>query len=145
MEEKAERAMLTGASAAKRLADACEPPAEGAPSLRLDTVRGLALDLGRHLAGLAAEDPNPSLLAEAAQKCADLATLAACNADEIDYSDAAEAIRLAAEATESLRRAVETRVPSDEEAKDGRSDLVRRDARSASWKASLAARQMGVS
>lgn len=124
--------MLAGAEAAKRLAEACGRPAKGGTSLRRDAVRDLAKDLESHLAGLASMDAHPSLLAEAAQRCSDLATLAACNADGLDDpSAAAEAVRLASEAAKSLSLAVEESSPED---------LARRDARSASWKASLAAR-----
>ncbi|MDQ3508416.1 MAG: hypothetical protein M3494_10430 [Actinomycetota bacterium] len=124
-----------GANAAKTLAEACE----SSPSVRLEVVRGLARDIERHLAELADETPTPGILAEAAQKCSDLATLAACNAGELDdHRAAAETIRLAAEATHSLSHSAEEDIAPD----GGESDeLVRRDARSASWKASLAARQ----
>lgn len=129
-----------GAYGARLLAEACE----ASPSVRLEVVRGLALDLEGHLAGLAelagSEAPTPGVLAEAAQKCSDLATLAACNAEALQSPHiAAETARLAAEATESLSHAVNANVPSDGVGE--RDDLVRRDARSASWKASLAARQ----
>ena len=52
-----------GALAAKLLADACRPHTEG--SLRLDVVRGLALDLGRRLEALDAEDGAADSLVEA--------------------------------------------------------------------------------
>lgn len=127
----------TGASAAKVLAGACNLGLEKTSSLQLEVVRDLARDLERQLDGLALaaeKSETPNLLAEAAQKCADLATLAACNAGELDSPrGAAEAVRLCSEATESLSRSL-----ADSE----QPDLVQRDARSASWKASLAARQM---
>ncbi len=124
-----------GAYGARLLIEACE----SSPSVRLEVVRGLAWDIERHLAGLADEIPTPGLFAEAAQKCSDLATLASCNAGELeDPRAAAETIRLAAEATGSLALTVEESVAPDGSESD---ELVRRDARSASWKASLAARQ----
>lgn len=145
MEEPSQNAMLDGASAAKMLADACADACQSssreASSLKMSAVRDLALDLERHLAGLADEEPTPGVIAEAAQKCADLATLAACNAGDLRSPPiAAEAVRLSAEATDSLSHSIEENSPPDEN-----HDLFRRDARSASWKASLAARQMGMS
>ncbi|MGH3090314.1 MAG: hypothetical protein ACRDSJ_23770 [Rubrobacteraceae bacterium] len=128
-----------GASAAKDFAEACERACESSSSLRLEVVRDLARDLERELEGLsrAAENDSPEVLAEAAQRCADLATLAACNAEGLEPPEAAsEAVRLAAEAARSLGMLA----PDEPESK--RLDLVGRDVRSASWKASLAARQM---
>ncbi len=142
MNEEIEASILAGASGARLLAEACEASLESKPSLRLEVVRDLAWDLERHLAGLAGYGATPDpLAAEAAQKCADLATLAACNASELGSPQgAAEPIRLAAEAADALSRSVEeNNLPDGGES--GRRDLVRRDARSASWKASLAVRQ----
>lgn len=124
------------------LAEACEASLKREPSLKLEVVRSLARDISSHLNGLADEDIPPGLLAEAAQRCADLATLAACNAGELDHPHkAAETVRLAAEATETLSRIVEANASPDGEGSGGENDLVRRDGRSASWKASLAVRQ----
>jgi hypothetical protein len=131
--------VLSGASAARLLTKACEASLGGNDSFKLEVVRDLALDLERHLEGLASEDAPPDLLAEAAQKCADLATLAVCNAAELDEPRGAhEAVRLAADAAGSLSRTVEGAVPDEGERNDG----VRRDVRSAAWKSSLALRQM---
>lgn len=137
--EEIEASILAGASAARLLAEACESSLGNRPSLRLEVVRDLAWDLARHLAGLAGNEAPPDLAAEAAQKCADLATLAACNAEELDPPQGdAEPIHLAAEAADALSSSVEESIPPDG---GERYDLIRRDARSASWKASLAARQ----
>lgn len=135
--------IAAGASAARLLSEACESSPRDGPSLQLEVVRDLARDLERQLAGLAdsKEDIPPDLAADAAQRCADLATLAACNATGLESPrQAGEAVRLAAEATNSLASSLEHApgIPNDGE----RWELIGRDLRSASWKASLAARQM---
>jgi hypothetical protein len=92
-----------GVLAAGLLADACRPHTEG--SLHLEVVRGLALDLGRRLEALAAENGAADSLVEAALACADLATLAACNLPAIpddERSIVTAAVHLAAGATRAL-------------------------------------------
>ena len=129
-----------GALAAKLLADACRPHTEG--SLRLDVVRGLALDLGRRLEALAAEDGAADSLVEATLACADLATLAACNLPALPDGDrplATAAAHLAAGTTLALIPLVEAEAVTLEEP---RSENMLRDARSARWRADLARNQI---
>lgn len=129
-----------GALAAGLLADACRPHAEG--SLRLEVVRDLALDLGRRLEGLAAEDGAADSLVEAALACADLATLAACNLTALPDGDrpiATAAVHLAAGTTLALIPLVEAEAVTLEEP---RAENTLRDARSARWRADLAVEQL---
>jgi hypothetical protein len=134
------QAILDGVFAARMLAAACETPSR--TSLKAEVVRDLARETERDLeaaeeaAGKCADlgGAQLPLLAEAAGRCADLATLAACNAGEVgDPGNAAETVRLAAGAALSLSRAVERGAPDE---------YARRNARSASWKSSLAIRQV---
>lgn len=129
-----------GVLAAGLLADACRPHAEG--SLRLEVVRGLALDLGRRLEDLAAENGAVDSLVEAALVCADLATLAACNRSAISdgyKALATAALHLATGTTLALIPLVEAEAAALEEplAKN-----MLRDARSARWRADLARNQI---
>jgi hypothetical protein len=128
-----------GALAAGLLVDACRPHSED--SLRLEVVRDLALDLGHRLETLAGEDFADSLI-EAALACADLATLAACNLPALPDGEkplAAAAVHLAAGATRALISLVESETgPLDE----AHTENTLRDARSASWRADLAVRQL---
>jgi hypothetical protein len=128
-----------GALAAGLLADACRPQTEG--SLRLEVVRDLALDLGRRLEDLAAQDGAADSLVEAALACADLATLAACNLPALPDGDrplATAAVHLAAGTTLALIPLVEAEAAALEES---RAENMLRDARSARWRADLARKQ----
>jgi ABC-type hemin transport system ATPase subunit len=128
-----------GALAAGLLVDACRPHSED--SLRLEVVRDLALDLGHRLETLAGEDFADSLI-EAALACADLATLAACNLPALPDGEkplAAAAVHLAAGATRALISLVESETGTLDEA---HAENTLRDARSASWRADLAVRQL---
>jgi hypothetical protein len=130
-----------GALAAGLLVDACRPPSED--SLRLEVVRGLALDLGRRLEVLAGEDPAADSLIEAALACADLATLAACNLPALPEGDrplATAAVHLATGITRALISLVEAQAGTLDEP---HADNMLRDARSARWRADLAVRQLG--
>jgi hypothetical protein len=128
-----------GALAAGLLVDACGPHAEN--SLRLEVVKGLALDLGRRLEVLAGEDFAADSLVEAALACADLAILAACNLPALPDDDrplAAAAVHLAAGATRALIPLVESKAGT----LDGPyAENSLRDMRSAGWRADLAVRQ----
>jgi hypothetical protein len=129
-----------GALAAGLLADACRPHAEGSP--RLEVVRGLALDLGRRLEALAAEDGAADSLVEATLACADLATLAACNLPALPDGDrplATAAAHLAAGTTLALIPLFEAEAVALEEP---RAENTLRDARSARWRADLARNQI---
>jgi hypothetical protein len=128
-----------GARAANLLEEACR--STDAP--RFEVVRELALDIRRQLdalAGLAGEEVTPDVLVEAALCCADLANLAACNAPDLP-PDAApravEATRLAAVVVEALVPMVEAGSGDPGTAHAGN---LRRDARSAAWRAGFAAR-----
>jgi hypothetical protein len=129
-----------GVLAAGLLADACRPHTEG--SLRLEVVRGLALDLGRRLEDLAAENGAADSLVEAALVCADLATLAACNRSAISdgyKALATAALHLATGTTLALIPLVEAEAAALEEP---RAKNMLRDARSARWRADLARNQI---
>ena len=129
-----------GVVAADLLVEACRPGPED--DLRLETVRGLATDLGRRLASLAETvDGTSDATIEAALACADLATLAVCNVPglpEKGRARGAAATHLAAGATHALLALVAVGNPGDVHAEN-----VSRDARSAGWKADLAVRQLG--
>jgi hypothetical protein len=129
-----------GALAAGLLVDACRPHSES--SLRLEVVRDLALDLGRRLEALAGEDFAADSLVESALACADLATLASCNLTAVPDGErplAAAAVHLAAGAARALIPLVESEAGTLEEAY---AENTLRDARSAGWRADLAARQL---
>ena len=126
-----------GVLAAELLAEACET--EG--GLRLETVRGLAEDLGRGLRRPAGGGGTDSLV-EAALACADLATLAACNVAALPdraRPPAAAATHLAAGAARALAALGEAEIADREDAYAGN---ALRDLRSAGWKADLAVRQL---
>ena len=132
-----------GALAAGLLVDACRPHSED--SLRLEVVSDLTLDLGRRLEVLAEEDLAADSLIEAALACADLATLAACNLPALPDGEkllAAAAMHLAAGATRALISLVESETENLDEV---HAENTLRDARSAGWRADLAARQIEVS
>jgi len=109
----------------------------------LETVRGLAADLGRRLASLAetADDGTSDSMVEAALACADLATLAVCNVPGLPEGGrglGAAATHLAAGTTHALLALISTH-----KADDAHAENILRDARSAGWKADLALRQLG--
>ncbi|QIN81644.1 hypothetical protein GBA63_02620 [Rubrobacter tropicus] len=129
-----------GVVAADLLVEACRSGPED--DLRLETVRGLATDLGRRLASLAeTADGTSDSTIEAALACADLATLAVCNVPGLPKGGralGAAATHLAAGVTHALLELVENAGAVDPHAEN-----VSRDARSAGWKADLAVRQLG--
>jgi hypothetical protein len=133
-------AAATGARSAGLLREACRRAlASGGPLLRLEAVRDLAADLERELDALArSEEPTPDLLAEAALRCSDLATLAACNADA-GLPEAGAVVHLAAGAARALRLLVEAESDSlgSEHAEN-----VLRDVRGVGWRVDLAVRQI---
>lgn len=125
-----------GVAAADLLVEACRSDQD---DLRLETVKGLAVDLGRRLAS-PVEDGTPDQIIDSALACADLATLAVCNVPGLPEKGkplGAAATRLAAGATHALLALVESGEPNGPHAKN-----VSRDARSAGWKADLAVRQL---
>lgn len=101
----------------------------------------MAEDLGRVLASLSASE-TPDAPVEAAQACADLATLAACNLAAL-----AEGSRPAAVAATHLAAGTTRALVALAEAGTGQADgahaaSASRDVRSAGWKADLAVRQL---
>src|SRR5215213_6403894 len=131
-----------GALAAGLLVDACGP--HTANSLRLEVVKDLALDLGRRLEVLARKDFTADSLVESALACADLANLAACNLPALPNGGrplAAASAHLAAGATRALISLVESQAGTLDEAY---AENTLRDARSATWRAVLAVRQIEV-
>ena len=132
-----------GARAAELLEEACRSALGPANSLQLEVLRDLAVDIGRQLdalAGLAREDTAPEILTEAALRCADLANLAACNASKLPPESALRALaaaRLAAGAVRDLRSLVEA---SSGDPDGEYMENVRRDVRSAAWRAEFAGR-----
>ena len=139
---------VNGASAGVRAADlfveACR--SGSGEDLRLETVRGLASDLGRRLASLAetGDDGTFGRTVEAALVCADLATLAVCNVPglpEDRRSLGAASTHLAAGATQALVALAEAETEGP--AEGSRAENASRDTRSAGWKADLAVRQLG--
>lgn len=128
-----------GAMAAGLLVDACGPSPNN--TLRMEVVRELALDLGRRLEALSGSESTDALI-EAAQACSDLATLAACNIQDLTEEGtplATAAVHLAAGATRALISLSESKTGSRDEAN---AENTRRDARSAGWRADLAVRQI---
>ncbi|QYJ15803.1 hypothetical protein Rxycam_01631 [Rubrobacter xylanophilus DSM 9941] len=123
--------------AAEKLLCACR---HGDDSQRLEMVRELARDLRcqlETLSVLARSEASPDVLVEAALRCGDLATLAACNAASLSPCGrrlALEAARDAREVTAGVLDALGEKPPEN----------ALRDARSADWRASLALRQLGV-
>ena len=135
-------AIASGARAAGFLGDACRS-APDRSSLRREVVRDLTLDIQRHLdalTGSIAEDACAvDLLVEAALLCADLATLAACNARELRPGAGTTVVHLASGAARALRLLVEAgcRNLGEEHAENSL-----RDVRGAGWRVDLAVRQL---
>jgi hypothetical protein len=124
-----------GVLAAELLVEACE----AGDGLHLETVRGLAEDLGRGLRRPVGEIDS---LVEAALACADLATLATCNVAALPDRDrpaATAATHLAAGAARALVALGEAGIGDPEDAYAGN---ALRDLRNAGWKADLAVRQL---
>ena len=125
--------------AAVLLVDACQPSQKN--SLRIEVVRELALDLGRRLEALADSDDTGALI-EAAQACADLATLGACNIQDLAEQDrplATASVHLAAGAARALISLSWSKTSSLDET---HAENTVRDARSALWRADLAVTQI---
>ena len=131
-------AASVGALAAGLLAEAC---GDG-DDLHASTVRGLAEDLGRALRPLSGAGTADALVG-AALACADLATLAACNAAVLPVRtgpSALAAAHLAAGAARALAALGEAELGATDNAYAGN---ALRDLTSAGWKADLAVRQIG--
>ena len=128
-----------GVLAAELLVEACE----AGDGLHLQTVRGLAEDLGRRLRRPVGAGETDSLV-EAALACADLATLAVCNIAALPgpqgRKPAVAATHLAAGAARALAALGEAEIGDRGDAYAGNAS---RDLRGAGWKADLAVRQLG--
>ena len=135
-------AISSGAQAAGLLRDACRIVPEQT-SLRFEVVRDLALDIQRQLEALAGsigEDPFAvDLLVEATLLCADLATLAACNARELRSGAGTTVVHLSSGAARALGLLVEAGIQNlaEEHAENSL-----RDVRGAGWRVDLAVRQL---
>ena len=123
-----------GVAAAWLLVEACGEE----DGLQAAIARDLAEDLGRRLSSLSGA---PDSLVEAALLCADLATLASCNAGILPGRSAASAAtQLAAGATRALVTLAEAGMRGP---RDAHAENALRDLRSAGWKADLAVEQLG--
>ena len=133
-------AISSGARAAGLLEGACRAYQS---SLRLEVVRDLALDIRRKLEALAElirEDACAvDLLVEATLLCADLATLAACNAREIRPGSGSTVVHLSSGAARALGLLVEARTQDLGEEHAANS---LRDVRGSRWRVDLAIRQL---
>jgi hypothetical protein len=137
--------LAMGALAAELLERTCRSAPVAQDPLRLEIVRYLALDLKRQLSALArvaGEDAPVDYLVEAALRCADLATLTACNLSELQARSVPTAATAACLATEAVR-ALRTPIEAASRGLDGdRAEYVARDVLSAAWRAGLAERQV---
>ena len=135
-------AISTGARAADLLRDACRTTPDQS-SLQLEVVRDLALDIRRQLdasAKFIGEDACAvDLLVEATLLCADLATLAACNARELRPGAGPTVVHLASGTARALRLLVEA---GSEDLREEHAENSLRDVRGAEWRVDLAVRQL---
>lgn len=134
-------ALEVAVQAANTFAAECEKTLKHHEVLQIEVTRDLTLDLARELdaiTGRGREDAiPPELLSEGARGCADLANLAACALPELppeSFPSASGAVHLAAGAVRTLRIVIENGAASN--------SYALRDARSAVWRADLAARQV---
>ena len=138
-----EAAPLRGAAlAAGLLEEAWDLSGPGLPHLRAGVTRELARDLRSELEALAGTALDFSLTdarVEGALRAADVANLAAASLAELPKANvrkAAASAHLAAGAARALCALI-----GDADTGEGRADYVLKDARSAAWRAGLAARQ----
>jgi hypothetical protein len=139
-----EPSRIPGARAARLLAESCRSGSARESPLRLELVRSLALVIELELDAAAhsvARAENPDLLIEAALRCADLATLAACNAGPA-IPDAGTVVRQAGDAA---RRLLSAARPGIERLQSEHAEYLLKDARGVEWRVDLAARQVGES
>ena len=138
-------AITSGARAAGFLGDACRA-APSQSSLQLGVVRDLASDIERQLDASArsiGEDASAvDLLVEAALLCADLANLAACNAQQLRPGAGTTVVHLASGAARALRILVEA---GSESLGEEHAENSLRDVRGAGWRVDLAVRQLDES
>jgi hypothetical protein len=138
-------AISSGARAAGLLGEACRTLPDQS-SLRFEVVRDLASDIERQLDALArsiGEDACAvDLLVEATLLCADLATLAACNARELGPTAGTAVVHLSSGAARALRPLVES---GSRDLAEGHAENSLRDVRGAGWRVDLAVRQLDES
>jgi hypothetical protein len=135
-------AISSGARAAGLLVDACRKAPEQS-SLRFEVVRDLASDIERQLDALArsiGEDACAvDLLVEATLLCADLVTLAACNARELRPGAGTTVVHLSSGAARALGLLVEA---GSQDLAEEHAENSLRDVRGAGWRVDLAVRQL---
>ena len=135
-------AISSGARAAGLLVDACRKAPEQS-SLRFEVVRDFASDIERQLDALArsiGEDACAvDLLVEATLLCADLATLAACNARELRPGAGTTVVHLSSGAARALGLLVEA---GSQDLAEEHAENSLRDVRGAGWRVDLAVRQL---
>jgi len=118
--------------------------------LQLEVVRWLARDLAEELGDLAVladggTDPARMAVIEGALRAADTANLAACSVPKLSgerVSRAAAATYLAAGATRALSALIDA---GPQDTRSPQAPYALRDARGATWRARLAARQVDES
>jgi len=138
-------AISSGARSAGLLGEACRTVPDQR-SLRFEVVRDLASDIERQLDALArsiGEDACAvDLLVEATLLCADLATLAACNARELGPGAGTTVVHLSSGAARALGLLVES---GSQDLAEEHAENSLRDVRGAGWRVDLAVRQLGES
>ncbi len=134
-------ALEAAAQTANTFAAECEKVLKRHEVLQIEVARDITLDIVRELDAITERGREdaipPELLAEGARGCADLANLAACALPELpseSFPSASAAVHLATGAVQALRIVIENGA--------GRNSYALRDARSAAWRADIAARQM---
>lgn len=143
--------IVAGARTADLLANLYRTAPDSDGYVKAEVVRDLATDLGGQLGALTdslESQPGPPVrldcLVEAALACADLATLAVCNLEDLSPEGTREASRAARDAASAVRdlsaeiEAGAARRPAGDHAEN-----ALRDARGALWRAEIAARQAG--
>ena len=135
-------ATSSGAWAAGLLRDACRAEPDQR-SLRFEAVRDLASDIEQRLDALAGSIREDAcavdLLVEATLLCADLATLAACNASELRPGAGTTVVHLSSGAARALGLLVET---GSQDLGEEHAENSLRDVRAAGWRVDLAVRQL---
>ena len=131
----------TGVLAAELLEAACDRETASADLPRVELVRDLAKDLKDQLEALA-HFTSPSLMAEAALRCADLANLAACNLDGLSVEHRPTAVASAHVASGAARALSALAGSPASESEASHPGNVLRDTREAAWRADLAVRQV---
>lgn len=137
------RGLNEGLGAARLLADSCQTDANGRGSTKSGVVGGLARSLATRMEDLRREARDEEgrrfvalLASESALLCADIATLAVCNPEDLEEAEVASRI---VRATEDAVRRLSDSVPEPDPEE---APAIQRDLRSAAWKVSVAKRQV---